>query len=156
MAEIDPKALELEAEASSLRSKELWEEAACRYEKMLDLDLAIGEKAKTFANLMQMYEKQQQYEKAIYVAVLAYKIIQRHGLYRTDEGAYMRGVIRGFLMRIRENNLQAIEDPRSIALVLHVTNPLVSFVHTVFGTARNALLWFIVLAIIVASYMFFK
>ena len=156
MAEIDPKALELEAEASSLRSSERWEEAAFYYEKMLNLDLAIGDKAKTLANLMQMYERQQQYERAIYAAVVAYKIIQRHGLYRTNEGAHMRGAIRGFLMRIRENNLQEIGDPRSIALVLHVTNPLVSFVHTVFGTARNALVWLVVLALIVAAYMFFR
>ena len=130
-----PKQLELEA--SGFRAIREWESARKCYEVILGHDeLSPLDRAKTLANVMQMYEEEKDIVRAVYAGVMAYKIVQKHRLYRGTEGAHLRGYVRGSLNRLREQYLGTpwLDNADVVAVLFHVTNPVVEFVHTVFGS----------------------
>jgi len=92
---------ELEAQASALREQKRWCEARKCYEEMITLGLGPMDEAKILANIMQMYEKEGNIEKAMEAGTRAFDIVQTYRLYETNEGAHLRGFIRGRLGRLR-------------------------------------------------------
>jgi hypothetical protein len=129
---VDSKIEQLQSDASRFRSEERWTLARSCYETILEGDLSPIERAKTLANLMQMYENDQDIERAVYVGAMSYKIIQNNRLFRHAEGAHLRGYLRGSLNRLREEYIGSdkLQNSAVVAVLLHLTNPFVEFVHT--------------------------
>ena len=104
----------LEALASSAREQKRWAEARQRYEQMLGLDLIPIDRAKMLANIMQMLSKEGKDQDAIRIGEDALSLLQEHPACDTNEGAVLRGFIRGALRRMRGEPL-AWHLPASLA-----------------------------------------
>ena len=96
-----PELHELVRNADSFEKNHEWTKAIECYEKVLEYDMAAIDEAKMLANIMQIHEKQGAKDLAIEYGEKAYEIVQTHMLYRTNEGAHLRGFIRGTVNRLR-------------------------------------------------------
>ncbi len=71
------------------------------YEEVLSITSLPLDKAKTLANIAQMYEKEGLKEDAIRTAEKAINVIHADETYKTLEGSHLRGYLNGFLNRLQ-------------------------------------------------------
>jgi tetratricopeptide (TPR) repeat protein len=96
----DMNATALAARAHDFQESGDWGGAAKCYEEMLDAPLSALDRAKTLANLMQMYDKLGKKENALNAGLRAMELI---GIVPDDNSElwHLRGYVRGYVYRLQ-------------------------------------------------------
>jgi len=91
----------LAVRASGFQRSEDWGAAAKCYEEILDTPLSGLDRAKTLANLMQMYDKLERKQQALDAGLGAMELIGSVSADDNTDVLHLRGYVRGYVYRLQ-------------------------------------------------------
>lgn len=132
---MDKGVIELEAKASKLRHAGYWQKAREVYQELLEQNLTPLDRIKTLANVMQMYEMEDEKENAIKVANEALKLYDVYPLPKTGISVFLHGFLVGSIKRLGQKSFWFWTPPFGGALPLEMNLSLFDQLRTRLATA---------------------